>query len=47
VKARIVLPDDADYVRLWKIANENNSDRYDAYQERTDRPIAVIELSPR
>ncbi len=47
VTARIVLPDDADYARLWRIANKNNSDRYDGYQERTDRPIAVIELSPR
>jgi F420H(2)-dependent quinone reductase len=47
VTATIVLPDDADYPRLWKIANENNAGRYDSYQERTDRPIAVIVLKPR
>ena len=47
VTARIVLPDDADYARLWEITNKNNANRYDAYQKRTDRPIAVIVLSPR
>jgi F420H(2)-dependent quinone reductase len=46
VTARIVLPDDADYARLWQITNKNNADRYTAYQEKTDRPIAVIVLSP-
>jgi F420H(2)-dependent quinone reductase len=46
VSARIVLPDDADYARLWQITNKNNADRYTAYQEKTDRPIAVIVLSP-
>ncbi|MCV7229801.1 nitroreductase family deazaflavin-dependent oxidoreductase [Mycolicibacterium komossense] len=47
VTAQIVLPDDADYARLWAITNKNNSNRYDSYQERTDRPIAVIVLKPR
>jgi deazaflavin-dependent oxidoreductase (nitroreductase family) len=47
VTARIVLPDEPDYDRLWRIANANNADRYIAYQERTDRPIAVIVLSAR
>ena len=46
MSARIVLPDDADYARLWQITNKNNADRYTAYQEKTDRPIAVIVLSP-
>jgi F420H(2)-dependent quinone reductase len=46
VTARIVLPDDADYARLWQITNKNNADRYTAYQEKTDRPIAVIVLNP-
>jgi deazaflavin-dependent oxidoreductase (nitroreductase family) len=47
VTARIVLPKDPDYQRLWQIVNDNNADRYSAYQERTDRPLAVIVLSPR
>jgi F420H(2)-dependent quinone reductase len=47
VTARIALPDDPDYARLWQITNNNNSDRYTAYQEKTERPIAVIVLSPR
>jgi deazaflavin-dependent oxidoreductase (nitroreductase family) len=46
VSARIALPDDPDYARLWQIANKNNADRYTAYQEKTERPIAVIVLSP-
>jgi F420H(2)-dependent quinone reductase len=44
VTARIVLPDDPDYPRLWRIANKNNADRYTAYQEKTERPIAVVVL---
>ena len=47
VTARIVLPDDADYARLWQLANKNNADRYTGYQQKTDRPIAVVVLSPR
>ncbi|CAN5244414.1 F420H(2)-dependent quinone reductase [soil metagenome] len=47
VIAQVLLPDDADYPRLWEITNKNNSNRYDSYQERTDRPIAVIALQPR
>lgn len=46
VNAQIVLPDDADYARLFHIADSNNSGRYTAYQEKTDRPIAVIVLKP-
>jgi deazaflavin-dependent oxidoreductase (nitroreductase family) len=44
--AAAVLPDDPDYIRLWRIVNANNADRYDAYQARTDRPIPVIRLTP-
>jgi deazaflavin-dependent oxidoreductase (nitroreductase family) len=47
VTARIVGPDDADYERLWRIADDNNGGRYSAYQERTSRPITVIELTPK
>jgi F420H(2)-dependent quinone reductase len=46
VTAKPVLPDDADYARLWQIVNENNSNRYKAYQEKTSRPIPVVVLKP-
>jgi len=45
--ARIVEPSNPDYARLWKIVNENNHDRYDAYQKLTSRPIPVVALTPR
>ena len=45
--AREVGPSDPDYERLWKVVNENNRDRYTAYQEQTKRPIPVVVLSPR
>lgn len=44
--ARIVEPSDPDYERLWKLVNENNRDRYTAYQRKTSRPIAVIAIRP-
>jgi deazaflavin-dependent oxidoreductase (nitroreductase family) len=46
VTASPVLPDDPDYARLWKIVNKNNSDRYEAYQKKTSRPIPVVALKP-
>lgn len=46
VTARPVLPDDPDYPRLWRIVNDNNADRYNAYQRRTSRPIPVVVLTP-
>ena len=39
--SRVVEPSDPDYARLWKIVNENNGDRYTAYQKETSRPIPV------
>ncbi len=45
-RARVVEPPDPDYDRLWKIVNENNQDRYSAYQDQTERPIPVIALTP-
>jgi deazaflavin-dependent oxidoreductase (nitroreductase family) len=44
--ARVVEPSDPDYDRLWKIVNDNNGDRYTAYQERTSRPIPLVVLTP-
>jgi F420H(2)-dependent quinone reductase len=44
--ARALRPDDPDYERLWKIVNENNKDRYTAYQKGTERPIPIVVLTP-
>jgi len=44
--ARIVEPADSDYERLWRIVNNNNRDRYTAYQQQTSRQIPVIAVSP-
>ena len=44
--ARVVEPSDPDYGRLWKIVNENNRDRYSAYQKQTTRPIPVVVVTP-
>ena len=44
--ARVLQPGDQDYERLWRLANTNNRDRYDAYQSQTARPIQLIVLSP-
>jgi F420H(2)-dependent quinone reductase len=46
VTAHPVLRDDPDYARLWRLANENNSNHYEAYQRRTTRPIPVVRLTP-
>ena len=43
---RIAAPSDPDYQRLWKIVNENNGDRYAAYQKKTERPIPVVVITP-
>ncbi len=40
--ARVVTPGDADYVRLWQLVNSVNGNRYDAYQAKTTRPIAMV-----
>ena len=44
--ARVVDPTDPDFSLLWQIVNENNRDRYTAYQQQTARPIPVISLRP-
>jgi deazaflavin-dependent oxidoreductase (nitroreductase family) len=44
--ATVVEPTDPDYDRLWRLVNDNNRDRYAAYQKQTDRPIPVIVLTP-
>jgi deazaflavin-dependent oxidoreductase (nitroreductase family) len=42
--ARVVTPDDGDYARLWQLVNSINGNRYDAYQTKTTRPIALVVL---
>lgn len=44
--ARIVEPSDSDYELLWGIVNENNRDRYNAYQHQTTRTIPLIAVTP-
>ena len=44
--ARVLEPGDEDYERLWRLVNDNNHDRYDAYQSQTTRPIPLIVVSP-
>lgn len=44
--ARVVESSDPDYKRLWKVVNENNRDRYDAYQQQTTRPIPIVVVTP-
>jgi deazaflavin-dependent oxidoreductase (nitroreductase family) len=42
--ARVVDADDPDYARLWTLVNSINGNRYDAYQAKTARPIAMVVL---
>ncbi len=44
--ARTVTRGEPDYDRLWKLTNDNNRDRYDAYQRNTERPIPIVVLTP-
>ena len=44
--ARVVERSDPDHARLWKIVNENNKDRYEGYQKKTERPIPVVAITP-
>jgi deazaflavin-dependent oxidoreductase (nitroreductase family) len=46
VMARRIIPDDADYQRLWQLVNNNNANRYNGYQSKTSRPIPIFALTP-
>ncbi|MDG4666262.1 nitroreductase family deazaflavin-dependent oxidoreductase [Mycobacterium sp. 236(2023)] len=46
VTATPLLPEDADYARMWKVVNDGNSNRYNGYQKRTTRPIPIVRLTP-
>lgn len=43
--ARRITPEDADYPRLWQLANKNNANRYNGYQRQTSRPIPIFALT--
>lgn len=45
-RARIVLPGDRDYDRLFSLVNANWGGRYYGYQQKTTRPIPVVVISP-
>ena len=44
-QARIVEASDPDYPQLWRLVNKVNHGRYDGYQRRTARPIALVVLT--
>jgi deazaflavin-dependent oxidoreductase (nitroreductase family) len=44
--AMIIHKGEADYDRLWKLVNDKNHHRYDAYQRKTERPIPIVVVSP-
>jgi F420H(2)-dependent quinone reductase len=45
-RGRVVEPEHPDYARLWQRVNDNNHGRYEGYQARTDRPIALLVVTP-
>lgn len=47
VTAEILTREAPDFARLWRVVNDNNGGRYDAYQARTTRQIPIVALSPR
>ena len=44
--ARVLGHDDPDFERLWRLTNDNNSNRYDGYQKQTARQIPLVVLTP-
>lgn len=44
--AEEIGPGAPDYDRLWKVVNDNNRDRFAAYQKKTSRPIPIVALTP-
>jgi deazaflavin-dependent oxidoreductase (nitroreductase family) len=44
--ATVIGSDDPDYGRMWKLVNDKNGGRYDAYQRQTSRPIPIVALTP-
>ena len=44
-RATEIAAGDPDYARLWKLVNDKNGNRYDAYQKKTTRPIPLLALT--
>jgi F420H(2)-dependent quinone reductase len=44
--AQIIQRGEGDFDRLWKLVNDKNKGRYDAYQEKTERQIPIVVLTP-
>ncbi|MGA8744448.1 MAG: nitroreductase family deazaflavin-dependent oxidoreductase [Solirubrobacterales bacterium] len=44
--SRVIEQSDPDFDRLWKLVNENNQDRYSAYQKQTSRLIPIVVVTP-
>jgi deazaflavin-dependent oxidoreductase (nitroreductase family) len=44
--ARTVAVGHPDYPRLWKLVNDRNHGRYDAYQAKTERKIPLVVVTP-
>ena len=40
-----IVRGDPDYARLWRLVNDKNGNRYEAYQKKTTRPIPVVALT--
>ena len=45
-RATVIGHDDPEFRRLWTLADEKNSGRYDAYQRKTNRQIPLVALTP-
>ncbi|WP_231990140.1 nitroreductase/quinone reductase family protein [Mycobacterium sp. 852002-51971_SCH5477799-a] len=41
------LSADPNYPRLWQIVSKNNQNRYNGYQKKTSRPIAIVDMVPK
>ena len=41
-----ITHEDPEFARLWKLVNDNNAGRYDAYQAQTERQIPLVSLTP-
>ncbi|WP_233532700.1 nitroreductase family deazaflavin-dependent oxidoreductase [Antrihabitans sp. YC2-6] len=46
VKARSIYPGDDGYERMFETMNKINRGQYREYQKKTDRPIAIVILTP-
>ncbi|WP_223372951.1 nitroreductase family deazaflavin-dependent oxidoreductase [Gordonia bronchialis] len=46
VTARPTYPEDADYARRFALVDKVNKGRYADYQQKTSRPLAIVELVP-